>query len=311
MIRHLIVDVTLVVAFLTLLGLLTVVGVDRLRSFPAMASEQLRLLLPYLVLLGLVLVVNDFLRNLGPSFSWIVGWRITEDIVALEGGFVATVQGYSHPWLTHYFSVTYIYGYIFLLVFPILAYLLYTDDRRPAREAVIAYSLNYGIGVLCYILFIAYGPRNVPEVHVDGLLYTYWPESQLITRELNANVNVFPSLHASLSFTIAFLAYRWREVYRWWLPISALLALSVSLSTMYLGIHWATDVVAGLVLAAVSLAGAIWLTSPDRHDGPVGAIGRHLRRLVDVPVLAASRRVRALYRSFRTDKSSSVPPETE
>lgn len=302
MLLEIVFNVVVVVGILTGIALVGIVGLDRIRSFRAELVEQVRLVFPYLLLLGLVLLANDYLRDLGPEFSWIVGFRITENIISIEGSFVATLQSYSHPALTYYFSYIYIYGYIFLLVFPIVAYFLYTENRRPIRETALAYTLNYGLGVLLYIIFIAFGPRNVAEVQVDGLLYTHWPESQLLTRELNSNVNVFPSLHTSLAITIALLAYRWREVYRAWFPIALVLALSVAYSTMYLGIHWASDVVAGAVLAGVSVGGAIWLTSPGRREGLLGRVGLRVRRLVDRPVDFVLYRAQQWYerRSSRT-----------
>ena len=297
--RALIYDTAFVVGALTALGLLTVVGIDRLRTFVHNAVAQIQLALPYLLVLGGVLLVNDYLREVGPGISWIVGWRITEDIIALEGSFVGDIQSYAHPLLTRYFSYVYIYGYIFLLVFPVLAYFLYTDSGRPIKEIVIAYALNYGIGVVCYLLFIAFGPRNVGIA--EELLYTHWPQSQLLTRELNANVNVFPSLHASISLTVALLAIRWRRVYRAWTPIATVLALSVVVSTMYLGIHWATDVVVGAVLAVVSVGGAVWLTRPERLEGPLGRAGLWLRQLVDRPVAFVVQRGRTWYRKQLVD----------
>ena len=172
---------------------------------------------------------------------------------------------------------------LFLLAFPVVAYFL-LPDARPIREMTVAYSLNYALGVVCYVLFIAYGPRNVMPDLVDQLLYTHWPESQLLTSEVNSNVNVFPSLHTSLAVTVAALAYRTREAYPTWLPIATVLALSVVISTMYLGIHWGIDVLAGIGLAAISVAAAVWLTDPERRDGRLGRVGRRLRRLVDWPV---------------------------
>jgi membrane-associated phospholipid phosphatase len=276
-------DITLVVAVMLAVAVPAIVGVDRLRAFRPRALERLRLLLPYLVFLGGVLAVNSWLRDVGPELSWIVGWRITGWIVSVEGSFVASLQSYANPALTAYFSYTYIYGYVFLLVFPIVAYVL-LPETRPVRETVIAYSLNYGLGVLCYVLFIAYGPRNVMPDLVDQLLYTNWPESQLVTSEVNANVNVFPSLHTSLAVTVAALSYRTRDAYPAWFPIATLLAVSVVISTMYLGIHWGIDVFAGVVLAAVSVGGAAWLTSPERREERIGRAGRRLRRAVDRPV---------------------------
>ena len=287
-------DVAVVVLALTALAAFAIVGLERIKEFRHRAVDRFRLVFPYLLLLGGVLFINDLLRDIGPQISWIFGWRITSDIIALEGTLVADLQQYAHPWLTYYFSYIYIYGYIFLLVFPIVAYFVYTDDR-PVKEAALAYTLNYGIGVVCYMVFVAFGPRNAGPEFGEALLYTHWPESQLLTSEVNANVNVFPSLHTSLAATVAILAYRWRDIYWSWLPLATLLAISVAISTMYLGIHWATDVVAGVVLALVSVGLAIWLTRPKRQDGPLGRAGHRLRRVVDIPVDYTIAQLQGLY----------------
>jgi len=276
----LLLKLSVIVVLMLCVAVFGIVGLDRVRAFRPRARERVREVVPYLLLLGAVLLVNSLLRDVGPELSWIIGWRITGWIAAVEGTLVATIQGYAHPALTAYFSYTYVYGYIFLLVFPVLAYML-LPDGRPIKETALAYALNYAIGVTCYVLFIAYGPRNVMPDLVDQLLYTNWPESQLLTSEVNTNVNVFPSLHTSLAVTVAVLAYRTRDAYPRWFPLSVVLAASVSVSTMYLGIHWATDVFAGLVLAAVSVAGSVWLTSPARRNGPLGALGRRLQGLLD------------------------------
>ena len=290
----LLVELTVVVVLMLVVGVLGIIGLDRIQSFRAHACTRFRLVLPYLLLLALVLLVNSLLRDVGPELSWIIGWRITGWIAGLEGTFVATLQSYAHPVLTVYFSYIYIYGYVFLLAFPVVAYFL-LPDARPIREMTVAYSLNYALGVVCYVLFIAYGPRNVMPDMVDQLLYTSWPESQLLTSEVNSNVNVFPSLHTSLAVTVAALSYRTREQYPAWLPIATVLAVSVALSTMYLGIHWAIDVLGGVALAAISVAGAAYLTSPERRGTAIDHAGRRVRAVVDRPLaylLAASDRSR-------------------
>ncbi len=276
-------QVAVVVSLLTVLGLITIVGLDRLWEFRNRALDRFVAVFPYLVLLGGVLALNSVLRDIGPTLSWVVGWQITDTIFAYEGYFVAWLQGYSHPLADIYFSYTYIYGYIFLLVFPVVAYFVLSDSR-PVREITLAYTLNYTIGVICYMLFIAYGPRNVMPDVVDQILYLHWPESHLLTQEFNANVNVFPSLHTSLAVTVALLAFRTRKKYLLWVPVSSILAISVVISTMYLGIHWGIDVIFGILLAMVSVGGAIWLTSPKRKEGYLGAIGKRLRAPIDRPV---------------------------
>ncbi|USZ69362.1 phosphatase PAP2 family protein [Halorussus salilacus] len=229
------------------------VGLARLSRIPATARQRLRAVGPYVAVLVALLAVNSVVRDLGPEFSWIVGYNVTGIIHAIEGQFVAHLQStLASPMLTAYFSYVYVYGYAFLLIFPVVAYFA-LEDTEPLRQTIVAYSLNYGIGVLCYLAFIAYGPRNLMPEMVEGLLFTTYPEYKLLTAEVNSNTNVFPSLHTSLSVTVALLAARTREVYRGWFYVATLLAASITFSTMYLGIHWGTDVIAGILVAVGSV----------------------------------------------------------
>ncbi|MXR21537.1 phosphatase PAP2 family protein [Halobacterium bonnevillei] len=219
---------------------------DSRRRFVAVA--------PYLLPLAVVLAARRLALSIGPEISWYLEWNVTGFIYGLEGTAVVRLQELASPLLTDYFVFVYLYGYVFLLVFPIVAYFALDDTDRLA-ELLVAFVLNYGIGLVCYVLFVAYGPRNViPEV-VDSLLYTTQPTSQHLTGEVNRNTNVFPSLHASLSATVALFAWRTRSEYVEWLLLAVPLAVSVAVATMYLGIHWVTDVAGGLVLAG----GSYWL----------------------------------------------------
>ena len=213
---------------------------------------------PTLGALALVLAINSVVRDVGVELSWLIGINLTRYIFLLEGQLVATIQSVATPALTAYFGFVYVFGYTFLLTFPVVAYLRY-EDSEPIRVLFGAYILNYGFGLVCYVLFVAYGPRNFMPELVEPLLYTAWPQSQLLVQQVNTNTNVFPSLHTSLSVTVALLAVRFRGIYPRWVPIATLVAGSVVVSTMYLGIHWATDVVAGSVVgwASVVLAARI------------------------------------------------------
>lgn len=239
---------------------LLIVGPRRLRETWGSLPARLRQTGVPLGGLGAVLVVNGAVRDAGVDLSWLVGINITGNIYAVEGAFVAALQSVASPPLTAAFSVIYVYGYVFLLVFPLVAYLA-ADDPTPLRTTAAAYALNYVGGLACYVLFIAYGPRNfIPEL-VQPLLYTSWPESQLLTSRVNHNTNVFPSLHSSLAITVVGLAVLWRDLYPRWLSLAAPLGAAVAVSTMYLGIHWAVDVVAGAALGVASVAGARFLTA--------------------------------------------------
>ncbi len=251
------------VTALLALGGVVLVGPERLRSVRRAGRRRLREAAPYLGLLGGVLVLNKLVRDLIPEVSWLIDLNITPTIYAVEGAFVANVQSVATPALTAYFGFVYIVGYVFLLVFPFVAYLS-LDDQTPLQRVAIAYALNYSIGLVCYVLFVAYGPRNVIPDLVAPLLYETYPTTQLLTSEVNTNTNVFPSLHTSLSVSAAFLARQTRDVFRWWTVLAGVLAVSISVATMYLGIHWATDVATGVVLGWFCVRVATWWTErPD------------------------------------------------
>lgn len=238
---------------------------DRLRTLARNPWSRVRPHARYLGLLAGVLVVNKFARDFGPAVSWVIGWNISGLIHSVEGSVVATVQSVDAPFLTPFFAFIYLSGYVALLVFPFVAYVV-LEDRRPLRKTVLAYTITYTVGLICYVLFISYGPRNLIPDLVAPRLYAAYPSTQQFTGEVNSNTNVFPSLHTSLSVAVATLAWRTRETYPGWTVASTVTAFCVVIATMYLGIHWATDVVAGVVLGVGSVAVAARLVDRKREE---------------------------------------------
>ncbi|USZ70744.1 phosphatase PAP2 family protein [Natronosalvus halobius] len=241
-------QVVVVVAAMIVVSTAAFAGRQRLVETARDWRRRVAGILPIVLVLVSVLLFNSVARDLAPEVSWMIGWELTGMIYDIEGDFIVWLQAQATPEVTAYFSFIYIYGYVFVLVFPVIAYFL-LPNTRPLRELLAAYTLNYTLGLVCYVFVIAFGPRNMMPELIQALLYDTYPQYQHLTRQVNRNTNVFPSLHASLSTTVALLAYRTREVYRGWFWLAAWLAVSVSLSTMYLGIHWAIDVVAGIGLA--------------------------------------------------------------
>ncbi|RAW44534.1 hypothetical protein DQW50_13840 [Halorubrum sp. 48-1-W] len=240
------------------------VGIERVQSV-AEDREHLRRRLravgPYVGGLGVVLLVNKGLLDRLEAFSRRYGVDATAWFYAVEGDFVATLQGAIPDWGLYYFAPVYVIGYVVLLVFPFVTY-LFAENPRPLKTLVAAYAVNYTAAIGCYAAVLAYGPRNYHRLpgadpnaaRVGEPLLDSFRQVTQLTARVNVETNVFPSLHTALSVTVLLVAVSTHEEFPRWTPVAAFLAGSIVIATMYLGIHWATDVVAGVALAVVSVA---------------------------------------------------------
>ncbi|ELY84515.1 phosphatase PAP2 family protein [Natrinema altunense] len=209
-------------------------------------EDRGRSIAPYLGVTLLVLLVKRWTHYRRLELSYALDWDITAEIYAVEGSFVAGLQSIVPDALIGFFSAMYMFGFPYLLVSALVLYFLLGTQRR-FKQLLVAYALNTLVGSVFYTLFVAYGPRNHLST-VNGLMYEFYPQTQELTAEVSANTNVFPSLHTSLAVIVALFAWRSRREYPRWFPIASVVATLVVFSTMYLGIHWLIDVVAGVVL---------------------------------------------------------------
>jgi membrane-associated phospholipid phosphatase len=255
-VTYLVMAAGLLVTFPLCLGLTNV-----RRSF-AQSRQRARELVPYLVAIGIMIVVKGQFHEPSVALSKQINWDITPMLFAMEGYFVAGLQDVT-PNLTYpVFSALYMFAYPYLLFVPVVMYFVMPSLRR-FKELLVAYTINYAVGFTCYTLFVAYGPRYRLDSIVEEPMYEMYPQTQDLTAAVSANTNVFPSLHASLTFVVMLFAWQTREAYPRWFQISWALGIGVVLSTMILGIHWLVDVIAGLVLAVGSVKIASWTVAKD------------------------------------------------
>jgi membrane-associated phospholipid phosphatase len=251
MLAEVLTQVAVVIAILVPVSIIVFIGRERLARTRSEWRTRLKTTAPMIAVLIVVLLINRVARQVAPKLSRQIGIRLTSAFYNIEGEFILVFQAIQTPETSAYFSSIYVYGYTFLLIFPVIAYFT-LSDTRVFRRLLAAYALNYAIGLILYIFVIAYGPRNLmPAELMERMLYDTNPEYQYLTREVNTSTNVFPSLHTSLSATVAAFAWQTRSEFPKWLPVAVVLAASVAISTMYLGIHWGIDVTAGLLLAAL------------------------------------------------------------
>jgi membrane-associated phospholipid phosphatase len=241
-------------------GVLTVllagcVGRERLSATVGDREERrrrLREVLPYLGGLGAVLLINKGLLQYSLLTSKYVGFKATGLIYEIEGEFVAWVQNIFPGEAILYFSFIYVFGYVVLLVFPIVAYFA-AERLRNLKVLLTAYAINYGVGVILYTVFYVNGPRNMRPSMIEQPMYSIFPEVMYLTAMINYSSNVFPSLHTSLSLTAMILALISHDEYPRWTPVALVVGVSVMIATMLLGIHWLTDVIAGIVLGSAAV----------------------------------------------------------
>ncbi len=133
----------------------------------------------------------------------------------------------------------------------ILAWFTLPKPESQKRHALVVAGFS-GILALCFNVLIGhffFRPR--PFVALPKGTFT-----QLIPHSTGTS---FPSDHTSGSF--GFAAGSWRKTSLWVRWSFTILALVVAFARVYTGVHWPTDVLAGVVIGILS-AKLMWLINP-------------------------------------------------
>jgi membrane-associated phospholipid phosphatase len=176
-------------------------------------------------------------------------WRDAPTLLLarLEGPVHHAIQAaLAADWLRAPMTLVYVGGYPAIIILAVMVP-LWLDDGRTARRALSCYALSFAAALPFYLLF------PVDEVwHHDASVeniinsYPFVRDHLYSFNELN---NCFPSLHTAISVALAAVVWTSPAPRRFRL-FAAGLASGIVFSTVYLGIHWVTDVAAGLLLAA-------------------------------------------------------------
>lgn len=177
----------------------------------------------------------------------------TPAIFHLEGNLVASIQHFfEHP------TLTWLSSFFYVVVFPavmIVSIAVYTFHKRQSLFYAVCYAIigNYLVAFPFYLFFPVFEVWSFhPDVRL--LILDSFPTFEETYRSLSGLDNCFPSLHTSLSVTMAVIAFKSGN--RFWRWFAGLTAAFIIFSIFYLGIHWVTDMVAGVVLGvSAALAG--------------------------------------------------------
>lgn len=191
-----------------------------------------------LLLLGIVLplyVVGEIAEDL-----------LEEQRFEFEEPLMLWIHAHASDALTNFsLMMHFIGGYIVMtLVLLALIAILYWRQRR--EEALLAL---YGIGGAVLISQVMKFVFNRPRPEL-------WP------RLVVENGAAFPSGHSTMAAALATFAVilMWHTRWRWPVLLLALAyALAMAYSRMVLGVHFPTDVLAGLMTGVASVTGVYWL----------------------------------------------------
>jgi serine/threonine protein kinase len=172
-----------------------------------------------------------------------------------EGSSVIEAWNFPPPVVVYGYSIAYFFVLLGLVVFTGAA-LVAKPSLRPFHIFALAVSVDYAIS-LPFFLFLPVPERWAWPDSGAILLSDLWaPRLIEIFRPISGLNNCFPSFHVSLTTVVVSLCFVERLRFRW---VALWMGLLVVLSTLVLGIHWVTDVVAGLATGVLAVASALLL----------------------------------------------------
>ena len=226
------------------------------QSLVARLARRFHKYFPHLILMSIMVLAIVIETQFDPWLTAAIGWDFTPWVYSVEGDLVEVIQTTMwHPVLTQYFVFTYtvLYGFLF---YAFVVLYIKDDNEEMVKTLVMCHILTYLFAIPFYLLFpvnevwttnIIYSDYQYG--HVIGGLHAGQPGTEVISTTINSINNCFPSLHVSISLTVFFiLATKRQKLYA---TIAFPISLSVVISTIYLGVHWVIDVLAGYALATI------------------------------------------------------------
>jgi serine/threonine protein kinase len=178
-----------------------------------------------------------------------LGFHLARAAHWFEGSTTAEAYDAASPVVIYGYSMAYFFAMLVLVL--ATGWALARAGRQPFRIFALAVTADYAISLPFFLFFPVPERWAYPESGAILLSDLWAPELIEFFRPISGLDNCFPSFHVSLTVVMVALAFLYRLRYRW----SAFwLGLLIILSTSILGIHWLTDIVAGLATGILAVA---------------------------------------------------------
>jgi serine/threonine protein kinase len=219
------------------------------------ARSKLRLHRIPLLMLGAVFAVNLLETAIETAIRdrWGIGRELGFHLARAAHWFEGskTVEAYdaASPVVVYGYSMAYFFAMLVLVV--ATGWALARAGREPFRVFALAVTVDYAISLPFFLFFPVPERWAYPESGAILLSDLWAPGLIEVFRPISGLDNCFPSFHVSLTVVMVVLAFLYRLRYKW----SALwVGLLITLSTSVLGIHWLTDIAAGLATGILAVA---------------------------------------------------------
>lgn len=163
---------------------------------------------------------------------------------------VIWAQQFYHPWLTQYFSISYMNYFIISVI--VVVYLMIKKRDVDMRKVLLGTILCFYFGYFLYIVFPAAPPRLVLAdqfVRDFGGGWLGEAQTKMVSITSSSSRAAFPSLHCAITLISLMYAFTMKRKLFYILLIPG---ISLVMATVYLRHHYVIDIIAGFALAIFS-----------------------------------------------------------
>lgn len=204
-----------------------------------------------------IAMIAIIFNSLGDLISGIGGRRYDDVLIRADYALFGVhptvwIEKLNNPLLTGLLQAAYISYYFMPIALALVLY--FREEKNAFNSAVFGIILCFYLSYIGYLLVPAVGPRftlsQVQTADLRACPLTQWVRQALDGLEQN-KTDAFPSGHTAVALVTLVYARKYREKILFRILVPAVSVLIVS--TVYLRYHYVVDVIAGILLAVLTV----------------------------------------------------------